>query len=62
MNQGSTDILFMINEGPYGDERSYKALRLALNIARQPQTEVKLFLVGDSVTCGNRGQGTPDGY
>lgn len=62
MDQSSTDILFIVNEGPYGNERAYNALRLAMNVVRQPQANVKLFLVGDGVTCGKRGQETPNGY
>ena len=29
------NTLFIINEGPYGDERPYNALRLALNLAKR---------------------------
>jgi hypothetical protein len=54
--------LFVINEAPYGNERSYNALRLALNIIKRPGVSMRLFLIGDGVFCARRGQKTPDGY
>jgi uncharacterized protein involved in oxidation of intracellular sulfur len=61
-NEETIQVLFIINEGPYGDERTYNALRLATNMARQPDVDVRLFLIGDGVVCAKRGQDTPDGY
>ncbi len=60
-NQTRT-YLFIINDSPYGNERPYNALRLALNIARRPEAGVRVFLVGDGVNCAIAGQKTPDGY
>ena len=60
-NQTRT-YLFIINDSPYGNERPYNALRLALNIARRPEASVRIFLVGDGVNCAIAGQKTPDGY
>ena len=54
--------LFVINEVPYGNERSYNALRLALNIIKRPRVSVRVFLTGDGVLCARKGQKTPDGY
>jgi uncharacterized protein involved in oxidation of intracellular sulfur len=54
--------LFILNDGPYGSERSYNALRLAGSLARRESVEVEVFLIGDAVTCGQTGQATPDGY
>ena len=54
--------LFILNDGPYGSERSYNALRLAGSLAKRDGMEVKVFLIGDAVTCGQTGQVTPDGY
>lgn len=62
MNGESTSILFIINEGPYGNERAYNALRLAMSLTRRSETRVKLFLIGDGVACAKHGQETPDGY
>jgi uncharacterized protein involved in oxidation of intracellular sulfur len=54
--------LFIINNAPYGDERPYNALRLAMNLAKRDDTQVKVFLTADGVTCARKGQKTPDGY
>ncbi|MDO8587937.1 MAG: DsrE family protein [Armatimonadota bacterium] len=54
--------LFILNDGPYGSERSYNALRLAGSVAKRDGVEVKVFLIGDAVTCGQTGQATPNGY
>jgi uncharacterized protein involved in oxidation of intracellular sulfur len=58
----STQVLLIINDGPYGNERPFNALRLALNLAKRPGTSVRVFLTGDGVACARRGQTTPDGY
>jgi uncharacterized protein involved in oxidation of intracellular sulfur len=57
-----TPILMILNEGPYGNERSYNALRLALNLLKAPETEVKVFLLGDGASCAVAGQETPQGF
>ncbi|MBI4632161.1 MAG: DsrE family protein [Chloroflexi bacterium] len=54
--------LFIINEGPYGNERPYNALRLALNLVKRPEASVRVFMTGDGVLCARKGQKTPDGY
>lgn len=54
--------LFVINDAPYGNERPYNALRLALNMVRRPGVAVRVFLTGDGVLCARKGQKTPDGY
>jgi len=58
----SQNILFIINDGPYGNERAYNALRLALNLVKRPETAARIFLTGDGVACARRGQKTPDGF
>lgn len=55
-------FLFIINDGPYGNERAYNALRLALNLVKRPGVTVRVFLTGDGVQCARRGQQTPQGY
>jgi len=55
-------ILIIINDGPYGSERAYNALRLGMNLAKRPEAAVRVFLVGDGVVCAKRGQTTPQGY
>ena len=54
--------LFIINDAPYGNERPYNALRLAMNLAKLPATAVQVFLLGDGVNCAVAGQKTPTGY
>lgn len=54
--------LFIINNGPYGDERPYNALRLAMNLTKREDAQVKVFLTADGVACARKGQKTPDGY
>ncbi len=62
MESNTQNILLIINDGPYGNERPFNALRLALNLVKRPATGVRVFLTGDGVTCARRGQTTPDGY
>lgn len=61
-NEALQNILFIINDGPYGNERAYNALRLAHNLVKRPETSVRIFLTGDGVSCARKGQKTPDGY
>lgn len=55
-------VLVILNDGPYGSERSYNGLRLALALAKAPDTAVRVFLMADAVGCAKPGQLTPDGY
>jgi uncharacterized protein involved in oxidation of intracellular sulfur len=55
-------ILIILNEPAYGNERSYNGLRLARNLVKSEGVELRLFLMGDAVTVAMRGQKTPDGY
>jgi uncharacterized protein involved in oxidation of intracellular sulfur len=61
-NEATQHILFIVNDGPYGNERAYNALRLALNLVKRPETAVRIFLTGDGVACARKGQKTPNGY
>jgi len=54
--------LLILNDPAYGTERSYNGFRLARSLAGQEGAEVKVFLMGDAVTCALAGQKTPDGY
>lgn len=54
--------LLILNDGPYGTERSYNGLRLALSLARTDGVSVRVFLMADAVACAKPGQSTPDGY
>ncbi len=56
------NVLLILNEAPYGDERSYNGLRLALTLVKAEGTGVRVFLMADAIGCAKRGQGTPEGY
>jgi uncharacterized protein involved in oxidation of intracellular sulfur len=57
-----TKTLFILNDGPYGTERSYNALRVAGALSSRDGEEVRVFLMGDAAACGKAGQKVPDGY
>jgi uncharacterized protein involved in oxidation of intracellular sulfur len=54
--------LFILNDPPYGTERSYNGLRLAVSIAKSGACAVSVFLIGDAVSCAVNGQTTPNGF
>ena len=54
--------LFILNDPPYGTERSYNGLRLAGSLAKAEGEEVKVFLIGDAASCAKAGQKVPNGY
>lgn len=63
MNEESRrKTLIVLNDPPYGTERSWNGLRLANALSKDAQDEVRIFLTGDAVVCGKRGQQTPNGY
>jgi len=53
--------LFILNDAPYGTERSYNAVRLARSLLNA-QEEVRVFLMGDGAACAAAGQKVPQGY
>jgi uncharacterized protein involved in oxidation of intracellular sulfur len=56
-------ILFIINDGPYGSEKAYNALRMAMTLQREhSDVEVRIFLMADAVTCALPNQTTAQGY
>lgn len=55
--------LIILNDPPYGTERSFNGLRMAHALARHdPEGEMTVFLMADAVLCAKAGQKTPDGY
>jgi len=54
--------LFILNDPPYGTERSYNALRLAGALSKRQGQEVKVFLIGDGASCAKANQRVPQGY
>jgi len=56
-------ILIILNDPPYGTERSYNGIRMASAILKQdPESELAVFLMADAVLCAKSGQKTPSGY
>lgn len=56
------NTLFVLNDAPYGTERSYNALRLAGALVKRDGQQVKVFLIGDAASCAKGGQKVPQGY
>ncbi len=54
--------LLILNDPPYGTERSYNALRLAGALAAREGEEVRVFLLGDASACARSGQKVPQGF
>jgi uncharacterized protein involved in oxidation of intracellular sulfur len=55
-------VLFILNDPPYGTERSYNALRLAISLLKTQGDELRVFLLGDAAACAKAGQKVPQGY
>jgi uncharacterized protein involved in oxidation of intracellular sulfur len=54
--------LFILNDPPYGTERSYNGLRLAGTLSKAEGEDVKVFLIGDAASCAKAGQKVPEGF
>jgi uncharacterized protein involved in oxidation of intracellular sulfur len=54
--------LFILNDPPYGSERTYNGLRLANSLSSGEGVDVSVFLMGDAVGSAVAGQATPNGY
>jgi len=57
-------ILIVINDAPYGTEKAYNALRMAMTLQKEhnDSVELNIFLLADAVFCGLPGQNTPSGF
>lgn len=53
--------LLILNDPPYGTERSFNGLRLAKTLAGKGEP-VGVFLMADAVACAKSGQKVPQGY
>jgi uncharacterized protein involved in oxidation of intracellular sulfur len=58
------NILIIINDAPYGTEKAYNALRMAMTLQKEhiDKTEINIFLLADAVFCGLPNQKTPSGF
>lgn len=54
--------LVILNDPPYGTERSYNGLRLAGSLSKRDGEEVAIFLIGDAASCAKKNQKVPSGY
>jgi uncharacterized protein involved in oxidation of intracellular sulfur len=52
--------LMILNDAPYGIERTYNGLRLAGSLARKG-VALRLFLLGDAAAAAKSGQKVPQG-
>jgi len=56
-------ILMIIQEGPYGSEKPFQALRMAHALLKmEDDLDLTVYLTADGVMCARKGQETPDGY
>ncbi len=56
-------LTIIVNDSPYGIEKPWNAFRLASTSSTEEiGMNVRLFLMGDSVSSAKKGQKTPDGY
>ena len=57
-------ILIVINDAPYGTEKAYNALRMAMTLQKEhgDAVNVRMFLLADAVFCALPNQKTPDGF
>lgn len=54
--------LLILNDAPYGSECTYNGARLASALAKQPDNEVRVFLIGDAAAAAHRLQRVPTGF
>ncbi len=55
--------LLILNEPPYGTERTYNALRLTQALLKKnPAMELSVFLLADAVAAARKGQKTAEGF
>ena len=56
------NVLVILNDPPYGTERSYNGLRLAGALVKRPDVATKIFLMADAAACAKAGQNVPQGF
>jgi uncharacterized protein involved in oxidation of intracellular sulfur len=59
----TAQTVLVLHDAPYGSERPYNALRLALAMGKQAEAgPIAIYLLGDAVGAAVAGQRTPDGF
>ncbi|MDV3238588.1 MAG: DsrE family protein [Gammaproteobacteria bacterium] len=58
------NYLFILNDPPYGTERSYNGIRHARELLKSAENgnAVRMFLIGDAAAGARSGQKVPQGY
>ena len=51
----------ILNHAPYGTEKSYNGLRIALSLKKKKEN-VRIYMIDDGVLNAIKGQKPPDGY
>ena len=54
--------LYILNDAPYGSERTYNGLRLAGAVSKLEGNAVRVFLIGDAASAAHRNQKVPAGF
>lgn len=54
--------LYVLNDAPYGSERTYNGLRLAGAVSKMEGNKVRVFLIGDAASASHRNQKVPQGF
>lgn len=54
--------LFILNDAPYGSERTYNGLRLAGTLSGKEGQAVRVFLIGDAASAAHKEQRVPQGF
>ena len=61
-NDPTMKSLLILNDAPYGSERTYNGARLAGAVAKQADSEVRVFLIGDAAAAAHGKQKVPTGF
>lgn len=56
------NYLLILNDPPYGTERTFNGLRLAQQLVKHEGSTIRIFLMADAASCAKRTQATPNGY
>lgn len=55
-------VLFILNDPPYGTERTYNGLRVANALPKAGAKDITVFLMADAVLAAKSNQKTPEDY
>jgi len=58
----AVNVLLIINGAALGSDVTFNAIRLAGALSKRDGVAVRVFLIGDGVTCAVAGQAVPNGY